>query len=70
MLSALAREFFAQSTVLVFPLVALCIFFAVFVVVFVKAVRTPEAAAESLARMPLEDSLTLTQTMKEASHGR
>ncbi len=55
MLGWFAREFFERSPVLAFPVIALCMFFGVFVVMFIRALRTPAATADALARMPLDE---------------
>jgi len=54
MLSAFAAAYFAKSPVLVYPLVAMCIFMVVFVVMGVRAARIARPEAERMARLPLE----------------
>lgn len=53
-MSAFARDFFVRSPALVFPVLALVIFFVVFVAMVVRAMRTPSSEAEALAKLPLE----------------
>ncbi len=54
MLSLMAKEFFAQSPVMIFPLVALFLFLAVFTVLSIRAFLRPKEAIEMMAKMPLE----------------
>ena len=54
MLSWFASDYFAQSPVLVFPLVALGIFMTVFMVVSVRTIFTRKASFDRIAAMPLE----------------
>ncbi|MCA9602882.1 MAG: hypothetical protein R3A78_10985 [Polyangiales bacterium] len=55
MLSLLAKEFFQQSPVLGLPVMALLIFFGVFVAAVVRVMRTPSAEIDALAQMPLKE---------------
>jgi cbb3-type cytochrome oxidase subunit 3 len=54
-MSAIARQFFADSPVIVFPIFALLLFVAVFIVVTVRALRTQPSEIDALARIPLAD---------------
>ncbi|MGB5808969.1 MAG: CcoQ/FixQ family Cbb3-type cytochrome c oxidase assembly chaperone [Polyangiales bacterium] len=54
-MSRFASEFFEQSPALLYPLLALLLFFVVFVGVVVRVMRMKRADAEKLARIPLED---------------
>jgi len=54
MLSAFASEYFARSPLLVLPVVAMCIFLGVFLIVGVRAARLRGPEAERMARLPLE----------------
>ena len=57
MLSLIAGEFFQDSPVLVFPVLGLTLFVAVFVAVVVRVLRTRPAAYDQVASLPLsEDS--------------
>ena len=64
MLSQLAAEYFARSPVLAFPIVALGLFLLVFVGVSVRAITRSQRDIESLAALPLQDSVGT----KEGSH--
>ncbi len=55
-MSAIARQFFADSPVIVLPIVALLPFVTVFVLVTVRALRARRADIDALARLPLGDS--------------
>jgi hypothetical protein len=52
----LSAEYFARSPLLVYPMIALGLFFVVFVVVSVRALRTRTSEIERLAALPLADS--------------
>lgn len=54
-MSAMAREFFAASPVLLYPVVALILFIAAFGFATWRAVRQPRGELESAARLPLDD---------------
>ncbi len=56
-MSRFASEFFAQSPALLFPVIALVLFFTVFLVVVVRVMRMSAAEADHIARIPLEDEL-------------
>lgn len=57
MLGMIAREFFQNSPVLIFPIVGLTLFVAVFVAVVVRVLRTRSASYDEVASLPLsEDS--------------
>jgi len=52
-----ASEFFEQSPVLLYPVLALVLFFIVFLVVVIRVMRMKAAEADLCARIPLEDEL-------------
>lgn len=54
-MSRFASELFAQSPALMYPLLALLLFFVVFVGVVVRVARMKRSDAEKRARIPLED---------------
>jgi len=54
-MSRFAAEFFSQSPALLYPVLALFLFFFVFAVVTVRVLRMKRSDAERLARIPLED---------------
>ncbi len=54
-MSRFAAEFFAQSPVLLYPLIALVLFFVVFLVVVVRVARMKAPEADRYARIPLEE---------------
>jgi len=56
-MSRFASEFFAQSPALLYPVIALVLFFTVFVVVVVRVMRMSAAEADYNARIPLEEEL-------------
>lgn len=62
MLRHMSAEFFARSPVLIYPIIALSIFFVVFVVVSLRALRAQKSELDRLAALPLSDS-------EEARHG-
>ncbi len=55
MLSLMAKEFFATSPLMIFPVAALLIFLATFTVLAVRAITRPKEQIDEMARMPLED---------------
>ncbi|MGD8862276.1 MAG: hypothetical protein PVI30_19850 [Myxococcales bacterium] len=55
MLSWISGDFFAQSPVLVYPMIAMAIFMLVFTGAALRAFLTPRSTLDELARMPLED---------------
>lgn len=55
-MNAIARQFFADSPVIALPIVALLLFFSVFVLVTVRALRAPREDVDALARIPLGDA--------------
>ncbi len=61
-MSRFAVEFFAQSPVLILPLLALLVFIGIFVFFTVQAFRMKNTDVERFSRLPLEDS-------EEESHG-
>jgi cbb3-type cytochrome oxidase subunit 3 len=52
-----ATEFFEQSPVLLYPVLALLLFFIVFLVVVVRVMRMKASDAEKRAQIPLEEEL-------------
>ena len=54
MLSFIAMDYFRQSPVLAFPLIAMAIFMLVFFAITLRAVLTNKAQYERVARLPLE----------------
>jgi len=50
-----AMAFFAKSPMLIFPLLALLLFLAVFVWITVRTYRADKTAYDAIARLPLED---------------
>lgn len=54
-MSAMARDFFAASPVLAYPIAALGLFLAAFALVTWRALRQPRGEVESAARLPLDD---------------
>lgn len=54
-MSRFAAEFFAQSPALLYPMLALLLFFVVFLAVVIRVFRMKRSDAERLARIPLED---------------
>ena len=51
----MAESFFAASPLLLLPVLSLLVFFAIFVIVAVRTLRTPEATLDSRASLPLEE---------------
>ena len=49
-----ASEFFEQSPVLLYPVIALVLFFIVFLVVLIRVMRMKASDADLCARIPLE----------------
>ena len=56
-MSRFAAEFFAESPVLLYPLIALALFFTVFLIVVIRVWRMKSKDADYYARMPLEEEL-------------
>ena len=52
-----ASEFFEQSPVLLYPVIALVLFFIVFLVVVIRVMRMKASEADLCARIPLEEEL-------------
>jgi cbb3-type cytochrome oxidase subunit 3 len=52
-----ASEFFEQSPMLLYPVIALVLFFIVFLGVFVRVMRMKASEADQRARIPLEEEL-------------
>ena len=55
-MSAIARQFFADSPVILFPIIALLLFLFVFVFVTVRALRARREDIDALARIPFGDA--------------
>lgn len=55
MLSWFASDYFAQSPVLVYPLIALGIFMTIFMVVSLKTLVTRKRRFDRIAALPLEN---------------
>jgi cbb3-type cytochrome oxidase subunit 3 len=56
-MSRFAAEFFAQSPVLLFPLIALVLFFIVFLAVVIRAMRMKKSEADQYAHLPLTEEV-------------
>jgi len=56
-MSRFASELFEQSPALLYPLIALVLFFVVFLVVLIRAARMKGSEADQYARIPLEEEL-------------
>ena len=56
-MSRFAAEFFAQSPALLYPVVALVLFFTVFLVVVIRVMRMKASEADRHARIPFEEEL-------------
>lgn len=54
MLSQIAKTFFGASPVLGYPVIAMLIFLAVFLVVSVRALRKDRSEIDQLAKIPFE----------------
>lgn len=54
-MSRFASEFFEHSPVLLFPVIALVLFFTVFLVVIVRVMRMKTSEADECARIPLQE---------------
>ena len=52
-----ASEFFEQSPMLLLPVIALVLFFIVFLVVVIRVMRMKPSEADHCARIPLEEEL-------------
>jgi cbb3-type cytochrome oxidase subunit 3 len=52
-----ASEFFEQSPMLLYPVIALVLFFIVFLGVLVRVMRMKASEADQRARIPLEEEL-------------
>jgi len=55
MMRLISSEFFARSPVLIFPVLALGLFFAVFVLISLRALLTQREEMDAAARLPLND---------------
>ena len=56
-MSRFAAEFFSQSPALLYPVLALILFFTVFLLVVVRVMRMSKAEVDHNARIPLEEEL-------------
>ncbi len=56
-MSRFAAEFFAQSPALLYPVLALLLFFTVFLVVVIRVLRMSKSEVDHNARIPLEEEL-------------
>ncbi len=56
-MSRFAAEFFAQSPVLLYPLIALVLFFTVFLAVIIRVMRMKRSEADRYAQLPLEEEV-------------
>lgn len=56
-MSRFAAEFFAQSPALLYPIVALVLFFVVFLAVIIRVIRMSASDVDHNARIPLEEEL-------------
>jgi cbb3-type cytochrome oxidase subunit 3 len=56
-MSRFAAEFFADSPALLYPILALVLFFIVFLVVIIRVLRMSRSEVEHNARIPLEEEL-------------
>ncbi len=56
-MSKFAAEFFQQSPALLYPVLALVLFFIVFLFVIVRVMRMSAKEADHNARIPLEEEL-------------
>ena len=56
-MSRFASQFFEQSPVLLYPVLALVLFFIVFLVVIVRVMRMKASEADLCAHIPLEEEL-------------
>ena len=56
-MSRFAAEFFAQSPALLYPIIALVLFFTVFLVVIIRVIRMKSSEADYNARIPLQDEV-------------
>jgi cbb3-type cytochrome oxidase subunit 3 len=55
MLSQLVKQLFVESPLTVFPLIALALFFAVFVAIAARVLARKPASFDAVARLPLDD---------------
>jgi len=58
MLSVMAREFFASSPLMVFPVAALLLFLVAFSFLTFRALTRPRSEIEALANLPMDDNET------------
>lgn len=55
MMRLMSSEFFARSPVLIFPVLALGLFFAVFVLISLRVALTQRDELDAASRLPLND---------------
>lgn len=55
MMRLMSSEFFARSPVLIFPVIALGLFFVVFVLISLRVALTQRDEMDAAARLPLND---------------
>lgn len=66
MISPMARIFFHESPLLIFPVIALLIFVGVFILITVRALRADNASIKYAAALPLlDDELSLRANTKQ-----
>jgi hypothetical protein len=61
MLSLMAKEFFAHSPLMLYPVVALVLFFTVFSLLTWRTLRRPKQELDVFADMPLADDVPASQ---------
>jgi hypothetical protein len=61
----MSKNFFSESPLLMFPIVALFIFMAVFTVVTIKVLRTDKDSLRVVAGLPLADDLITDDNLPE-----
>ncbi len=66
---AFSAEFFARSPVLIFPLIALGIFFVVFVAIALRVMLTQREEADAAARLPLDSQPRVHRTPRDSKDG-
>lgn len=65
MLSMMAKDFFTQSPLLIFPIAALFIFIAVFTIVTIGVLRTDKESLRAIAGLPLADDTLASNSVTE-----
>ncbi len=66
---AFSAEFFARSPVLIFPLIALGIFFVLFVAIALRVMLTQREESDAAARLPLDLQPRAQSTLRDSKHG-